>query len=443
MKLDVNELDRRFRLGLVGATVLCGLVRFVLDEENVWVHALFIVLMAGNVGYFTNFLAIKMLFQPKQGRVLGWSGLVPRNKPEIARSLAESVQTQLLSPDIILAYIHEQNLIDRATERFGAWVDELLDEQAVRSQITTRLVHWLRAHGDEWLKLGFDQAEGLLRELAADPERVQEIWHSTRERLAEFLRERENREQLVAGIRTVLEQQIPRLASLIDDAMEAYLRDRDAVGVVGMGLKRFLSVDRDAIRGALERFVQDPDASQQLMEVLDALVQQGIHELGSEEMQHRVINRVEAWVGTLAGHAHEHLLPLSVARLQAWLDQESSWQQIDQLAVRAIRSVKQSLERQLASVEGQDAVKAWIARVVRQINVTDLVEEQVMKLDTDELEDLILNNTGGNLVVIQILGGTLGLVAGFVQVDIRFAFPLLAFMGVVYIAFRMNQRKFS
>ncbi len=443
LKLDVNELDRRFRLGLVGATVLCGMVRFVLDEENAWVHALFIVLMAGNVGYFTNFLAIKMLFQPKQGRVLGWSGLVPRNKPEIARSLAESVQTQLLSPDIILDYIHEQKLIDRATERLGGWVDGLLDERAVRGQITTRLVQLLRRNGDAWMGFGFDQAESLLLELAADPDRVRGIWVSLRERLAAFLRERENRERLVTALRDVLEQEIPRLAALIDGALESYLREREAVGAVGRGLKRFFSVDRDAIGAALERFVQEPEASSQLMEVLDTLVQQAIDELGSEEIQHRVISRVESWVGVVAGYAREHLLPLSVARLQDWLDQEASWQQIDQFALRAIRGARQALEEKLASKEGQEAVKGWIQRAVRQINVTDLVEEQVMKLDTDELEDLILNNTGGNLVVIQILGGTLGLVAGFVQVDIRFAFPLLAFMGVVYVAFRINQRNYG
>ncbi len=443
MSLDVNELDRRFRLCLVAATVLCGLVRVVLTEENIWVHSLFIILMAGNVGYFTNYLAIKMLFQPKQGRVLGWSGLVPKNKPDIARSLAESVQTQLLSPEIILAYIHEQKMIDRGTERLGYWVDHVLDEKAVREQITLRLVNLLRVHGDELMELTFDQVESLLKELAADPERVRTLWVALRDRVAAHLAERDNREQITTTLRKLLEHEIPRLATLLDGALEAYLRDRETMGAVGMGLKRFFSVDRDAIRGALEGFVRDPESSEQLMGVLDTLVQQAIDELGSVEMQNRVISRVESWLGTGASYAREQLLPLSVERLRTWLDDEASWRQIDALALRGIRGLKQALEEKMASAAGQEAIKNTIARAVRQINVTELVEEQVMKLDTDELEDLILNNTGGNLVVIQILGGTLGLIAGFVQVDIRFAVPLLGLMAVVYIAFRLNQRKYG
>lgn len=41
-----------------------------------------------------------------------------------------------------------------------------------------------------------------------------------------------------------------------------------------------------------------------------------------------------------------------------------------------------------------------------------------------------------------MLGGVLGLIAGTVQVDIRFALPLLAMTGLVSIAFWFNARKY-
>ena len=135
-------------------------------------HSLFIILMAGNVGYFTNYLAIRMLFQPKQGKVLGWEGLVPKNKAHIADSLANSVQTRLLSPDIILEYVHENGLIEKAAQNLTRWVDEKLDQPEVRQRITEYLVKLLQDHGEEMLDLVFNQAERLAKDLASDPEQV-------------------------------------------------------------------------------------------------------------------------------------------------------------------------------------------------------------------------------------------------------------------------------
>lgn len=441
-KLDVNELDKRFRLWLVGTTLLFGLVRAVLPEENVWIHSIFIVLMAGIVGYFTNYLAIRMLFQPKQGKVLGWEGLVPKNKPEIARSLAESVQTRLLSPDIIIEYIQEHRLVETGTERLSEWVDRLLNEEPVRAQITERLVGMLKEHGDDLMALLFENSQSLVKELAADPERVREQWHVLRGKLADYLNNQSNREQITAAVRKLFLEEVPRLAELIDDAMVSYLKERQAMGTIGMGLKRAFSIDSEAIKTALERFASDPESGDILVRVMDTLAEELLTKLNSEETQQMVVGRVESWVDALAEYANTHLLPLSIQRLQAYLDDESSWDQIDALVHKAIESLKHSFIQMLATEKGLAFIKEQLRRAVQRLNVTELVHDQVMKLDTDELEAMILNNTGGNLVVIQILGGALGLIAGTVQVDIRFAVPLMGLMGVVYVAFLLNTRRY-
>lgn len=41
------------------------------------------------IGYFTNWVAIKMLFHPKK-KFLGFQGVIPRRKEKIAESIAES-----------------------------------------------------------------------------------------------------------------------------------------------------------------------------------------------------------------------------------------------------------------------------------------------------------------------------------------------------------------
>ncbi|MCX8000893.1 MAG: DUF445 domain-containing protein, partial [Leptospiraceae bacterium] len=75
--------------------------------------------------------------------------------------------------------------------------------------------------------------------------------------------------------------------------------------------------------------------------------------------------------------------------------------------------------------------------------VTQLVEEQVMKLDTDELEKLILDNTGGNLVMIQFLGGVLGIIAGFIQVHILFSIPVGGLTLLAWFSYHRNKLRYA
>jgi len=151
MDVDLTKWDRNFRRSLLGAALVFGLLDYWFSGDNLWFRAGFVITVAGLVGYFTNFLAIKMLFQPKQGQVLGWQGLVPKNKDQIAKSLAESVQEQLLSPEIILAYIRERELIEAGTNTIADWVDRNLQDPKVRTRITRLLVDLMQDKGPDAL----------------------------------------------------------------------------------------------------------------------------------------------------------------------------------------------------------------------------------------------------------------------------------------------------
>lgn len=57
-------------------------------------------LIGAAIGWFTNFVAIKLLFRPHAPvRILGFSvqGLIPKRRRQIARSMAETIESELLS----------------------------------------------------------------------------------------------------------------------------------------------------------------------------------------------------------------------------------------------------------------------------------------------------------------------------------------------------------
>jgi len=73
-------------------------------------------LIGAVIGYFTNWLAIKMLFRPyKTVRIAGirlpfTPGILPREKDRLAVSLGETVAQELLTPQVISKRMQRQRI---------------------------------------------------------------------------------------------------------------------------------------------------------------------------------------------------------------------------------------------------------------------------------------------------------------------------------------------
>lgn len=85
--------------------------------------------VAALIGYATNFLAVKMIFRPRRAlRVMGlelW-GLIPKRQPELASSIAEAVERDLISHQDIQSAMDQagfeaviESMIARELERFA------------------------------------------------------------------------------------------------------------------------------------------------------------------------------------------------------------------------------------------------------------------------------------------------------------------------------------
>ncbi len=441
--MELNSLDLWFRRILLWLTIASGIVQYAWIN-NVWTNGIFIVLMAGIVGYYTNFLAIKMLFQPKQGKVLGWEGLVPKNKPKIAKSLGESIQNRLLAPEIILNYIYEKNLIEIGTRKISSWIDETLANEKVRHTISTKIISVIREKGPEALSSAFDISEDVLKKIAQNPDEIIKYWGIARERIIDYIKSEENREKIGFMLKKVMLEEMPKLSTALNAAIDGYLANKKTFGTsIGKSLKKLVSFDDEAIKDLLEKFVKDPETGEQFMGILDTLVVEIQTKLNAPETQNYIISQVGSWVNDLSSYARQNVLPAGIERLQEILNDEKYWKKLDEYSFRAMEWVKDKSLEFANSAEGQEYLKTYIGKFVHQINVTQLVEEQVMKLDTDDLEKMILDNTGGNLVVIQILGGVLGLIAGFIQVNVLFSIPVGALVAVIVFSYNRNRIKYQ
>ncbi|MCE1195511.1 DUF445 family protein [bacterium] len=92
--------------------------------------------MGAIIGYFTNWLAIKMLFRPLKPVYLGrlrlpfTPGILPRERERLARSVGDTVSRELLTPEVFKSRLGEPALRDKVELSVRGVVDQLLANDA-------------------------------------------------------------------------------------------------------------------------------------------------------------------------------------------------------------------------------------------------------------------------------------------------------------------------
>jgi hypothetical protein len=92
--------------------------------------------MGAIIGYFTNWLAIKMLFRPLKPVYLGrvklpfTPGILPRERERLAESVGDTVSRELLTPKVFKARLGEPALRDKVEVSVRGAVDQLLANDA-------------------------------------------------------------------------------------------------------------------------------------------------------------------------------------------------------------------------------------------------------------------------------------------------------------------------
>lgn len=140
------------------------------------------VITGAIIGYFTNWLAIKMLFRPlKERRLLGIKlpftpGLIPKERGRIAKSVGNTVGQHLLSPEVLSESL--------CSERVTSYIKESIKEGIEKLKNSSKTIG---GYMESFLGESFGKVENSLKSGIA-------------EKLEEYLENRENREWIIRSL---------------------------------------------------------------------------------------------------------------------------------------------------------------------------------------------------------------------------------------------------
>lgn len=250
-----------------------------------------ILSVSGLIGFFTNWLAITMLFKPAEKRPILGHGLIPAQKNRIAYRLAQTVSEDLINPEIIKKKIKDSNIIGRYRRLSTRYIKSIIDDPDFRRDIKQWVVKYLD-------------------EMIADPE-----------------------------IRAALAK---RILTQIEDALHNKSFEKIA-------LKTYTFVKGQEMQSIIE----------------EALVQ----------------------------------IPTSV---------ESGLDKLDDLLDQLPKKIDENSE----NIE--NIVTNLLYKLINQLNVHALVEENLRSYDEQHISNIIRSATNEQLRYIQYLGAILGVIGGFV-----------------------------
>jgi uncharacterized membrane protein YheB (UPF0754 family) len=88
------------------------------------------------IGYITNAVAIKMLFRPlREIRLFGvrlpfTPGIFPRQRHKLAENIGSIVEKQLLTPEILLARLQQEDLREKLKTLIAGYTEQVLDRSS-------------------------------------------------------------------------------------------------------------------------------------------------------------------------------------------------------------------------------------------------------------------------------------------------------------------------
>lgn len=167
-----------------GCLLLFAFSLFVWDLEPY--HLLRACSVAGLIGFMTNWVAIKMLFWPREPRPVFGQGLIPSQRDQLIEKVADEVLEKLINEELILRKIEEVKVVPRFSQALIEKLRTVTKEPEFKADLKRVVLTYageLAANPEFRRRVG-EKAERSLEELGGSNlrswvvRRLKEVWRA-------------------------------------------------------------------------------------------------------------------------------------------------------------------------------------------------------------------------------------------------------------------------
>ncbi|MBT4264597.1 MAG: DUF445 family protein, partial [Deltaproteobacteria bacterium] len=232
------------------------------------------ILLSSMVGYYTNFLAITMLFKPKNKSRHGIQGLIPGNQEQIAESLGDGISDNFFNATDLIEYVNKNDMISNAVSSMKEYVNVTLDNPEHQASVTRWILNTFQVNSPKIFYLLLQLSEinltKYLRERIDLTSLTKEITRIIEKNIDDGT---VDLKAISRELSTFLHNNVPELSKAIFKQVNKAIEQQSVIkrNLLKLAAKTF-DFDQDMIEDYLYEMVSSPDFRTKLYKNLENLV---------------------------------------------------------------------------------------------------------------------------------------------------------------------------
>lgn len=433
--MDLKTIRQICMLGLPLLLLSSCLIKFCFPEVT-WGAPFYTISLTANIGYFTNYVAIKMLFKPHFKTAFGRQGLIPKNQDKLADSLSQTLIDNFLSKQQWRNYLIESDLVNTVLKeaRGGSqnWLAQTKNIELIENWIGEYFIQ-----NSEQINATIGHIQNQLVDDFTNELEPQELLAQGFEWLeTQFEKDPAKMQMMIEPIIKTIAENIPDIASGLSTALDAHIEEQDTIkrGIAKMA-KWSADFDSEDIKRYLFRLVASFEFRETLFDGLKTLI--------SEYKNKPIIDS-----SILPGAPEESSnlgLQQAIKQLISSQLNKIDWSQtiksqlIDTGKCHSIINqlhvvIFDKIENELNDGPLHNWIIEELISMIEKLDLRQMVKQKAAAFSPQKMENIFQNMISEQLVFIELLGALLGALSGLALVDIRIFVGLAALLSSYYLA---------
>lgn len=380
-----------------------------------FINWLYILSLSGLVGFGTNLIAIRMLFQPEKKTILGRQGLIPAKRKELASMMAGEIEKRLLNADILERYVTDNNLMDRFFELAGKGLSAILSEPEARKIIRKQIALFLDRNRDNLSSFIREKGQNIIDSFLNEKLKPGDVWGMIRPYVKTMIEEGEIRDALAMRIFSVIAENSKEIRKIIVEAIEDHLGKQEGFRGLFQKIGFSLFVSDEDIEKMVLSLVRSKELRIKIIDFLDGKIRELDAYLAENPQIHRKL--AEFGKSLLSGIAGEKAIPFIEQKVEDYLKTPGAWKTIDGFIMKGTQEIDGLVKELVRNDRVRDKLTEILSETARMIDIRGIVKEQINRQDTAELEKMVRAVSNEQLAGIEVFGGLLGVLAGTVLIS--------------------------
>jgi uncharacterized membrane protein YheB (UPF0754 family) len=415
-------------------------------------------LIGAFIGYFTNYVAIKMLFLPKKPyylfgiRIPFTPGLIPKKRKELIEKIANVVSSKVVNKKDIIKYIYRKK--NRA---FLYGFSENLINSFLKNNLSTLNINYekLTPHIEQFLNKNTNKAKQYLSNINIDIDyfvynaflkidknkKIKEYLSKEQIGKIELLSQDLTQKAMIKLAHTMESDDIQELIKAkIKNALDKYSDDSNILMASIINMISPLIEDSETIpkliTTELQAILTDKIVTKKVSESVFASIEQEIlnqnidnalEKLGFENLdniQKTVSQKLDKLIKTLS--VKEKIIDSAIDKIDRHQIAIDIAKNIDQLSRKItffdiLNTLMPNTVKKLPSMAVNNLlfVLRKESEMIFNFDISKIAKEKLEKLDISDIEDVVLNISKDQFTHINIFGGLLGFIIGLTELIIR------------------------